>query len=113
MNSKEQIRFILNGGRDAERPIVTKILQWKSEAERLQADLQRQQMQGLSTRATGAAASVLMEVIREEREAFRQSLTEPGNQLPVVDVEQECEQVLLALRTIEANADATREQLLR
>ena len=113
MNSKQQIRMILSAGREAERPIVSKIQHWQSEAERLLADLNRQQMRGLSTRATGAAASVLIEVIKEEREAFRQSLKEPGPHEVVEDVEEACENVLATLLSIETGADATREQLLR
>lgn len=113
MNSKEQIRVILQAGREAERPIFSKIQHWQSETERLQADLSRQQMRGLSTRATGAAASVLIEVIKEEREAFRQSLGEPGPHVAADDVEQACESVLATLLSIETGADATREQLLR
>jgi hypothetical protein len=113
MNSKEQIRVILQAGREAERPIVNKIAHWQSETERLQADLTHRQTRGLSTRATGAAASVLIEVIREEREAFRQSLAEPRQQAIPEDVEQACEAVLAALQTIETSADSTREQLLR
>jgi hypothetical protein len=113
MDSREQIRVILRSGRESERPIVSKIPHWRNETERLQADLQRQQMRGLSTRATGAAAAVLMEVIKEEREAFRQSLTEPGPHADVDDVERACDEVLAALGAIETGADATREQLLR
>jgi hypothetical protein len=113
MNSKEQIRVILQAGREAERPIVSKIQHWQSETERLQADLTRQQMRGLSTRATGAAAAVLIEVIKEEREAFRQSLKEPGPQPVPEEIEQACEAALAALQSIETSADATREQLLR
>jgi hypothetical protein len=113
MNSKEQIRVILQAGREAERPIVSKIQHWQSETERLQADLSRQQMRGLSTRATGAAAGVLIEVIREEREAFRQSLREPGSHAVPEEIEHACEAVLATLKSIETSADATREQLLR
>lgn len=113
MNSKEQIRLILKAGRDSERGIVSKIPHWQSETERLQTDLIRQQMRGLSTRATGAAAGVLIEVVKEERQAFRQSLTEPGPHADVDIVEAACEEVLGTLKGIEANADATREQHLR
>ena len=74
---REPIKLILTAGREAERPIIHKIPHWQSEAERLAADLMRQQMHGLSTRATSAAASVLIDVVNEEREAFRQSLIEP------------------------------------
>lgn len=115
MDSREQIRLILKSGRDSERPILSKIAGWQSEAERLLADLQRQQMRGLSTRATRAAAAVLIEVVKEEREAFRRSLTEPGppTELNVDAIEQACQEVLVALQVIEADADSTRDQLLR
>lgn len=113
MNSKEQIRLILGAGREAERPIFGKIAHWQSEAVRLQADLDRQQMRGVSTRATGVAAAVLIEVVIEEREAFRRSLNEPGPHADVDEVERACAEAIDALRTIEANADATRGQLLR
>lgn len=65
MTSKEQIRLILNGGRDSDRQILVRIPFWQSEADRLRADLARQKAQGQSTRATGAAAAVLIEVVEE------------------------------------------------
>jgi hypothetical protein len=113
MNSKEQIRLILSASQDAEKQIVSKIANWKHEAERLQADLERQQMRGSSTRATGAAAAVLIEVVKEERQAFRKSLTEPGPHGDADLVEKACEDVLGVLKAIEALADSTREQTLR
>lgn len=114
MHSKEQIRLILRQ-RENERSIARKIPYWQGEAERLLADLQRQQMRGASTRATGAAAAVLIDVVQEEREAFRRWLTEPGapTDLDVGEIEEACEAVLTSLRGIEINADATREQRLR
>lgn len=115
MKAREQIRLILKQGRDGEKSIASQIPDWRSEAERLLADLQRQQMRGVSTRATGAAAAVLIEVVKEEREAFRRWLTEPGTppDIKVDEIEQACEAVLTELRAIAASADPTREQLLR
>jgi hypothetical protein len=110
---RERIRLILTAGREAERPIIDKIPHWQSEAERLQADLMRQQMHGLSTRATSAAASVLIDVVNEEREAFRQSLIEPDPPQGIDEVEGACDEVLSALRGIEADADPTRERMLK
>ena len=114
MGTREQIRLILKQGRDG-KAIASKIPQWQSEAERLLVDLQRQKMRGVSTRATGAAAAVLIDVVQEEREAFRRWLTEPGTspELDIGEIEQACEAVLTSLKVIEMDADATREQLLR
>ncbi|RYE84929.1 MAG: hypothetical protein EOP19_10495 [Hyphomicrobiales bacterium] len=72
-------------------------------------------MRGVSTRATGAAAAVLIEVVSEEREAFRRWLTEPGTpqDVNVDELERACDAVLTALKAVEVDADATREQLLR
>jgi hypothetical protein len=115
MDSREQIRLILKQGRDGEKSIASQIPHWRSEAERLLADLQRQQMRGASTRATGAAAAVLIDVVKEEREAFRRWLTEPGTppDVNVEEIEQACEAVLGSLKVIETDADATRERLIR
>jgi len=114
MDTREQIRLILKQGRDGEA-IVSKIPHWQSEAERLLADLKRQQMRGVSTRATGAAAAVLIDVVQEERDAFRRWLTAPGTSpdFDIDGVERACEAVLTSLKVIEMDADATREQLLR
>jgi hypothetical protein len=115
MKAREHIRLILKQGRDGEKSIASQIPHWQGEAERLLADLQRQQMRGGSTRATGAAAAVLIEVVKEEREAFRHWLTEPGTPTDVKtdEIEQACEAVLSSLLVIVTDADSTREQLLR
>ena len=110
---REPIKLILNAGREAARPIIDKIPHWQSEAVRLQADLMRQQMHGLSTRATSAAASVLIDVVNEEREAFRQSLIEPDPPRGIEEVEGVCDEILASLRDIKSDADPTREQLLK
>jgi len=114
MDTREQIRLILKQGREGES-IASKIPQWEGEAERLLTDLKRQQMRGVSTRATGAAAAVLIDVVEEEREAFRRWLGEPGTstELDISGIEQACEAVLMSLKVIEMDADSTREQLLR
>ncbi len=115
MATREQIRLILKQGREDEKSIASKIPHWQSEAERLLADLQRQQMRGASTRATKAAAAVLIDVVKEERSAFRRWLAEPGAPTDVntVEIELACDAVLSSLTLIETDADATRDQRLR
>lgn len=113
MTSKEQIRLILRGGRGSDQQIFGRIPFWQSEADRLRADLMRQKAQGQSTRATGAAAAVLIEVVEEERHAFRQALDGPGPHPNPVEVESLCDLVIATLRGITADADPLQGERLQ
>jgi hypothetical protein len=113
MTSKEQIRLILNGGRDSDRQILVRIPFWLSEADRLRSDLARQKAQGQSTRATSAAAAVLIEVVEEERKAFREALARPGLHPDPDTVESACDSIILELKSIEADANPLIGEMLR